>query len=76
MDSMMTSDYRRPSAICTYCCKEIKSGPKIILEHLGICCHEYCLKCEICKRKMGNMLDRVYIHSGIIHCDQCYATLF
>uniref|UniRef100_A0A5F8GC79 Zinc finger protein 185 with LIM domain n=1 Tax=Monodelphis domestica TaxID=13616 RepID=A0A5F8GC79_MONDO len=61
---------------CTYCCKEIRSEPKITLEHLGICCHEYCFKCGICKRKMGNMLDQVYIHNGIIHCDQCYSRLF
>ncbi|XP_043830604.1 zinc finger protein 185 [Dromiciops gliroides] len=62
--------------ICTYCCNEIRSGPKITLEHLGICCHEGCFKCGICKRKMGTMLDHVYIHKGIIHCDQCYARLF
>ncbi|XP_007507385.1 zinc finger protein 185 isoform X2 [Monodelphis domestica] len=77
--------YARPSlrlskmtggVTCTYCCKEIRSEPKITLEHLGICCHEYCFKCGICKRKMGNMLDQVYIHNGIIHCDQCYSRLF
>ncbi|XP_027700877.1 zinc finger protein 185 [Vombatus ursinus] len=61
---------------CTYCLKEIRSGPKIILEHLGICCHESCFKCGICKRKMGNILERVFIHKGIIHCDQCYTRLF
>ncbi|XP_036595789.1 zinc finger protein 185 isoform X2 [Trichosurus vulpecula] len=68
---------RRMSAvICTYCYTEIRYGPKITLEHLGICCHECCFKCGICKKKMGNRLDSVYIHKGIIHCDQCYARHF
>ncbi|KAM8965420.1 uncharacterized protein ACOB8E_006212 isoform 5-T5 [Sarcophilus harrisii] len=82
-DSASASDSEPPAssakisgATCTYCCKEIRSGPKITLEHLGICCHEWCFKCGICKKKMGNMLDHVYIHKGIIHCDQCYARLF
>ncbi|XP_074133604.1 zinc finger protein 185 isoform X2 [Sminthopsis crassicaudata] len=82
-DSASASDNEPPAssakisgATCTYCGKEIRSGPKITLEHLGICCHEWCFKCGICKKKMGNMLDHVYIHKGIIHCDQCYARLF
>ncbi|XP_072483206.1 zinc finger protein 185 isoform X2 [Notamacropus eugenii] len=64
------------AVICTYCYKEIRSGSKITLESLGICCHESCFKCEICKRKLSDMLAHVYIHKGIIYCDQCYERLF
>ncbi|XP_074058781.1 zinc finger protein 185 isoform X2 [Macrotis lagotis] len=62
--------------ICTYCYKAIISGPKIILEHLNICCHEHCFKCGVCNRAMGTMLNQVYIHNGIVHCVQCYSRLF
>ncbi|XP_020830737.1 zinc finger protein 185 isoform X2 [Phascolarctos cinereus] len=82
-DSASASDNEQPSnfskisgASCTHCLKEIRTGPKITLEHLGTCFHECCFKCEICEKIMANMLDHVYIHKGIIHCDQCYARLF
>uniref|UniRef100_A0A8C8ZD05 Zinc finger protein 185 with LIM domain n=1 Tax=Prolemur simus TaxID=1328070 RepID=A0A8C8ZD05_PROSS len=35
---------RTTGGICTYCNREIRDCPKITLEHLGICCHEYCFK--------------------------------
>ncbi|XP_011898206.1 PREDICTED: zinc finger protein 185 isoform X3 [Cercocebus atys] len=35
---------RTTGGICTYCNHEIRDCPKITLEHLGICCHEYCFK--------------------------------
>ena len=35
---------RTCGGICTYCNREIRDCPKITLEHLGICCHDYCFK--------------------------------
>ncbi|XP_060263822.1 zinc finger protein 185 isoform X2 [Ovis aries] len=35
---------RTSGGICTYCNREIGDCPKITLEHLGICCHDYCFK--------------------------------
>lgn len=35
----------RPSEpVCSYCSREIRDCPKIIIEHLNICCHEYCFR--------------------------------
>uniref|UniRef100_A0A8C5XX36 Zinc finger protein 185 with LIM domain n=1 Tax=Microcebus murinus TaxID=30608 RepID=A0A8C5XX36_MICMU len=61
---------------CTYCNHEIRDCPKITLEHLGICCHEYCFKCGICSKPMGDLLDQIFIHRDTIHCGKCYEKLF
>ncbi|XP_049979596.1 zinc finger protein 185 isoform X3 [Alexandromys fortis] len=61
---------------CTYCSREIGDCPKITLEHLGICCHEYCFKCGICSKPMGDLLDQIFIHRDTIHCGKCYEKLF
>ncbi|ELV10938.1 Zinc finger protein 185 [Tupaia chinensis] len=39
---------RTPGGVCTYCSREIRDCPKITLEHLGICCHEYCFRARCC----------------------------
>ncbi|XDA90643.1 hypothetical protein R6Z07F_020248 [Ovis aries] len=44
---------RTSGGICTYCNREIGDCPKITLEHLGICCHDYCFKCGICSKPMA-----------------------
>ncbi|XP_021483750.1 zinc finger protein 185 isoform X1 [Meriones unguiculatus] len=62
--------------VCTYCSREIQDCPKITLEHLGICCHEYCFKCGICNKPMGDLLDQIFIHRDTIHCGKCYEKLF
>ncbi|GAB5584987.1 zinc finger protein 185-like isoform X4 [Prionailurus iriomotensis] len=62
--------------ICTYCNQEIRDCPKITLEHLGICCHDYCFKCGICSKPMGELLDQIFIHHDTIHCGKCYEKLF
>ncbi|XP_073919903.1 zinc finger protein 185 isoform X7 [Castor canadensis] len=67
---------RTTGGICTYCSREIKDCPKITLEHLGICCHEYCFKCGICSKPMGDLLDQIFIHRDTIHCGKCYEKLF
>ncbi|KAL4693352.1 hypothetical protein H8957_002725 [Semnopithecus entellus] len=67
---------RTTGGICTYCNREIRDCPKIILEHLGICCHEYCFKCGICSKPMGDLLDQIFIHRDTIHCGKCYEKLF
>ncbi|KAM6143317.1 zinc finger protein 185 [Erethizon dorsatum] len=67
---------RATGGICTYCGREIRDCPKIALEHLGICCHEYCFKCGICNKPMGDLLDQMYIHRDTIHCGKCYEKLF
>ncbi|XP_010623661.2 zinc finger protein 185 isoform X4 [Fukomys damarensis] len=67
---------RTAGGICTYCSREIGDCPKITLEHLGICCHEYCFKCGICSKPMGDLLDQIYIHRDTIHCGKCYEKLF
>ena len=43
MDSSLSFS-RTSGGICTYCNREIRDCPKITLEHLGICCHDYCFK--------------------------------
>nr|XP_028698243.1 zinc finger protein 185 isoform X6 [Macaca mulatta] len=67
---------RTTGGICTYCNHEIRDCPKITLEHLGICCHEYCFKCGICSKPMGDLLDQIFIHCDTIHCGKCYEKLF
>ncbi|XP_063516884.1 zinc finger protein 185 isoform X11 [Pongo pygmaeus] len=67
---------RTTGGICTYCNHEIRDCPKITLEHLGICCHEYCFKCGICSKPMGDLLDQIFIHRDTIHCGKCYEKLF
>lgn len=72
-----TPPSERPTeGVCTYCSREIQDCPKITLEHLGICCHEYCFKCEICNKPMGDLLDQIFIHRDTIHCGKCYEKLF
>uniref|UniRef100_A0A8C6CYT8 Zinc finger protein 185 with LIM domain n=1 Tax=Moschus moschiferus TaxID=68415 RepID=A0A8C6CYT8_MOSMO len=67
---------RKSGGICTYCNQEIRDCPKITLEHLGICCHDYCFKCGICSKPMGELLDQIFIHRDTIHCEKCYEKLF
>ncbi|XP_070318875.1 zinc finger protein 185 isoform X5 [Odocoileus virginianus] len=67
---------RTSGGICTYCNREIRDCPKITLEHLGICCHDYCFKCGICSKPMGELLDQIFIHRDTIHCGKCYEKLF
>lgn len=72
-----TPPSERPTeGTCTYCSREIRDCPKITLEHLGICCHEYCFKCGICSKPMGDLLDQIFIHRDTIHCGKCYEKLF
>ncbi|NXD29495.1 ZN185 protein, partial [Spelaeornis formosus] len=67
----------RPSEpLCSYCSREIRDCPKIIIEHLNIHCHEYCFRCGICHKAMGDLLDKIFIHRDIVHCDKCYEKLF
>ncbi|XP_073455198.1 zinc finger protein 185 isoform X3 [Aquarana catesbeiana] len=61
---------------CTYCGREIKDCAKIILEHLNIYCHEYCFKCGICNKPMGDLIDSLFIHRDVVHCESCYEKLF
>ncbi|XP_041596125.1 zinc finger protein 185 isoform X4 [Vulpes lagopus] len=74
-DSSLYSE-RSSGGICTYCNQEIRDCPKITLEHLGICCHDYCFKCGICSKPMGELLDQIFLHHDTIHCGKCYEKLF
>ncbi|XP_032701157.1 zinc finger protein 185 isoform X5 [Lontra canadensis] len=74
-DSSLYSE-RISGRICTYCNREIRDCPKITLEHLGICCHDYCFKCGICSKPMGELLDQIFIHRDTVHCGKCYEKLF
>ncbi|XP_053555415.1 zinc finger protein 185 isoform X2 [Bombina bombina] len=67
---------RSAEAPCTYCGREISDGAKIILEHLNIYCHEYCFKCGICHKPMGDLIDSLFIHRDVVHCESCYEKLF
>ncbi|XP_009472861.1 PREDICTED: zinc finger protein 185 [Nipponia nippon] len=67
---------RSSEPLCSYCSREIRDCPKIIVEHLNICCHEYCFRCGICHKAMGDLLDKIFIHRDIVHCDKCYEKLF
>ncbi|NXG40835.1 ZN185 protein, partial [Psilopogon haemacephalus] len=68
--------HRSSDPVCTYCSREIRDCPKIIIEHLNIHCHEYCFRCGICHKAMGDLLDKIFIHRDIVHCDKCYEKLF
>ncbi|XP_075855708.1 zinc finger protein 185 isoform X8 [Microcebus murinus] len=74
--ALVFSPHRTTGGNCTYCNHEIRDCPKITLEHLGICCHEYCFKCGICSKPMGDLLDQIFIHRDTIHCGKCYEKLF
>nr|XP_044996193.1 zinc finger protein 185 isoform X2 [Jaculus jaculus] len=67
---------RTRGGLCTYCSREIRDCAKITLEHLGICCHEYCFKCGICSKPMGDLMDQIFIHRDTVHCGRCYEKLF
>ncbi|KFW78394.1 Zinc finger protein 185, partial [Manacus vitellinus] len=67
---------RSSDPVCSYCSREIRDCPKIIIEHLNIHCHEYCFRCGICHKAMGDLLDKIFIHRDIVHCDKCYEKLF
>ncbi|NWI79851.1 ZN185 protein, partial [Dryoscopus gambensis] len=67
---------RSSEPLCSYCGREIRDCPKIIIEHLNIHCHEYCFRCGICHKAMGDLLDKIFIHRDIVHCDKCYEKLF
>ncbi|KAM9269878.1 zinc finger protein 185 [Cariama cristata] len=74
---LSSAPLQRPSEpVCSYCGREIRDCPKIIIEHLNICCHEYCFRCGICHKAMGDLLDKIFIHRDIVHCDKCYEKLF
>uniref|UniRef100_A0A8C3P1D6 LIM zinc-binding domain-containing protein n=1 Tax=Cyanoderma ruficeps TaxID=181631 RepID=A0A8C3P1D6_9PASS len=74
---LSSAPLHRPSEpLCTYCSREIRDCPKIIIEHLNIHCHEYCFRCGICHKAMGELLDKIFIHRDIVHCDKCYEKLF
>ncbi|KAM7043009.1 zinc finger protein 185 isoform 3-T3 [Acridotheres tristis] len=68
--------HRSSEPLCSYCSREIRDCPKIIIEHLNIHCHEYCFRCGICHKAMGDLLDKIFIHRDIVHCDKCYEKLF
>ncbi|NXL66641.1 ZN185 protein, partial [Chordeiles acutipennis] len=68
--------HRSSEPVCSYCSREIRDCPKIIIEHLNIRCHEYCFRCGICHKAMGDLLDKIFIHRDIVHCDKCYRKLF
>ncbi|XP_077642749.1 zinc finger protein 185 [Lonchura striata] len=68
--------HRSSEPLCSYCGREIRDCPKIIIEHLNIHCHEYCFRCGICHKAMGELLDKIFIHRDIVHCDKCYEKLF
>ncbi|KAJ7310281.1 hypothetical protein JRQ81_007181 [Phrynocephalus forsythii] len=67
---------RTPEDLCTYCGREIRNCAKITIDNLKICCHEYCFRCGICHKPMGDLLDKIFIHRDIVHCDKCYEKLF
>ncbi|KAM4696133.1 zinc finger protein 185 [Rhinophrynus dorsalis] len=71
-----TPPKRSDEGPCTYCGREIKDCAKIILEHLNIYCHEYCFKCGICNKQMGDLIDNLFIHRDVVHCESCYEKLF
>ncbi|XP_054853028.1 zinc finger protein 185 isoform X2 [Eublepharis macularius] len=74
---LQSSPPMRPSEdICTSCGREIRNCPKIKIEKLNICCHEFCFRCGICHKPMGDLLDKIFIHRDIVHCDKCYEKLF
>lgn len=33
-------------------------------------------QCGICHKAMGDLLDKIFIHRDIVHCDKCYEKLF
>lgn len=36
--------HRSREGVCTYCGREIRDCPKIMIDHLNVYCHEYCFR--------------------------------
>ncbi|KAG6923720.1 zinc finger protein 185 (LIM domain), partial [Chelydra serpentina] len=53
-----SASQRSCEGVCTYCGREIRDCPKIMIEHLNVYCHEYCFRCGICHKAMGDLLDK------------------
>ncbi|XP_051790773.1 zinc finger protein 185 isoform X2 [Erpetoichthys calabaricus] len=66
----------RPSNLCTYCGLEVGNDAKLTIEHLNIYSHPGCFKCEVCGKLMGDLLESMFIHKGMVHCDVCYDRVF
>ncbi|KAM4732899.1 LOW QUALITY PROTEIN: zinc finger protein 185 [Anableps anableps] len=63
------------SSTCTYCGKQVGNDAKITIEHLNINCHPECFKCDMCSRRMGELLDNMFLHNKKVHCESCYTTV-
>ncbi|CAL1613445.1 unnamed protein product [Knipowitschia caucasica] len=64
--------YFSESSYCTFCNKQVGSDAKITIDHLNINCHPECFKCGVCSLPMGDLLHKMFIHGGIVHCESCY----
>ncbi|XP_045070465.1 filamin-binding LIM protein 1 [Coregonus clupeaformis] len=62
--------------LCSYCCKPIVAGAKMILEDLQIYSHSSCFKCEVCHCPLGDLHagDSMWLHRGTVHCEGCFST--
>ncbi|XP_053361343.1 zinc finger protein 185 isoform X1 [Clarias gariepinus] len=72
--------YSSPSSMvtmtsCTYCGKLVGSDSKITIDHLNISCHPECFKCAVCSKPMGDFLHSMFLHRGMVHCENCYSNV-
>ncbi|XP_053486320.1 zinc finger protein 185 isoform X3 [Ictalurus furcatus] len=60
---------------CTYCGSLVGNDSKITIDHLNILCHPECFKCGICTKPMGDFIDSMFLHNGMVHCESCYSNV-
>ncbi|XP_055015076.1 zinc finger protein 185 isoform X2 [Boleophthalmus pectinirostris] len=60
------------SSKCTFCGEQVGNDSKITIDHLNINCHPECFKCGMCSKPMGDLLHKMFLHGGKVHCEICY----
>ncbi|XP_053538396.1 zinc finger protein 185 isoform X2 [Ictalurus punctatus] len=60
---------------CKYCGRLVGNDSKITIDHLNILCHPECFKCGICTKPMGDFIDSMFLHNGMVHCESCYSNV-
>ncbi|XP_053538397.1 zinc finger protein 185 isoform X3 [Ictalurus punctatus] len=68
-------DNTESMSACKYCGRLVGNDSKITIDHLNILCHPECFKCGICTKPMGDFIDSMFLHNGMVHCESCYSNV-
>ncbi|XP_031608340.2 uncharacterized protein si:dkey-125i10.3 [Oreochromis aureus] len=58
---------------CYFCNQVINGNVKIIFSEPSMNCHPECLKCGVCARALGNMLNHMFLKDQVIQCGWCFS---